>query len=1019
MKPEDKKLLEIIRDPKKYLEYFTKIKGKTPGLVPFILNDAQCDLFNAINENSRVIILKARQIGFCLSEHTKILLSNLAWVELKDVNIGDEVVSVDENIHEVSLQRKMKAAIVEKKFSFKSPGIKITLDNGVSLVGTKEHKLLSKKLESNMEYAWEKIEDMKIGDVIKGIPAVLGKVTLESGWEGKTLPQGWFSKIVSLEAVSSVNMVDLQTSEHTYIAEGFVSHNSTAAVGYLYHNTITTPGTNTALIGYNSDLTAELLDKVKTFWRTTPEAIRPKIQYSSKYEISFPAIDSKILVLPSSENVGRGYTLHNVLCVSGDTVVFGENGKPVRVSDITKGSKVINGNGGGSVVRNIIKKKSTERMLAIDVVGADGLLKTTENHEILTKDGWKRALDIRKNDFIAYPYFQMRNRFREIDFSLYPVKTGSFIKIGKVEINRDFGEFCGWFSAKGFVREGRISFSINRKEEEYLISLIKTVFGNELGKISVDRRSGSLSSVITITSQQISSFLIEKFGSGALNKTINDSCWYYGWEFGYGFLRGVFLGDGYFQESDDRKVVLRSISPALVYQVKKLLVSLKIGLASIQSSESTLYGAPGNKVYSLSLSGHGNYKFRRKLGFRLPVYNNGRFRWIQENDPGRNYGWRSWLRGRFHYWMKVRSVCETEREEFVYDIVLDKEPHSFLTHSGVVHNCTELAFWDKAPEKMLAIENAVPQNGKIVVESTPNGMGNQYHRMWMSDNDYCKKKYGWWWGYSQEQIEIIKKRINNPMRFSQEYGLEFLASGRPVFPSALIKILRSRVFHLGQKVKDDAGAESVVEKNEDEVIIYFKPKPGHNYIVGADVAEGVTGGDYSVFTIFDRTTGDEVAFWRGHMAPDRFGHLLDKIGRFFNEALMVVEINNHGISTVTAIRNKMYPRLYFRPVVKMDVMGTRFSDRLGWKTTKITRPLMIDDLREGLSDMSLKIHTEATIDEMLTFTFNDGGDMVAQSGFHDDCIFASAICLQGFKVMFGGALEQVDYEKELPSNFSY
>ena len=103
----------------------------------------------------------------------------------------------------------------------------------------------------------------------------------------------------------------------------------------------------------------------------------------------------------------------------------------------------------------------------------------------------------------------------------------------------------------------------------------------------------------------------------------------------------------------------------------------------------------------------------------------------------------------------------------------------------------------------------------------------------------------------------------------------------------------------------------------------------------------------------------------------------------------------------------------------MDLMGQKFSDRLGWKTTRVSKPLMIDDLRECLSDGSFKIHSETTLDEMLTFVFNDNSDMVTQSSFHDDSIMASAICFQGFKVMFNGKLEQIDYNKELPGSFSY
>ncbi len=480
----NKDLLNKIRDPRFYLENFTKIKGKSPGLMPFVLNNAQLDLFNALNGNSRVMILKARQLGI-----------------------------------------------------------------------------------------------------------------------------------------------------------------STAVAGYLYHLAITTPGINVALIGYNSDLTSELLDKVKTFYATTPKSIRPQIRYNSKYEVSFPAMDSKILVLPSSENVGRGYTLHAVLI-------------------------------------------------------------------------------------------------------------------------------------------------------------------------------------------------------------------------------------------------------------------------------------------------------------------------------------------------------------------------------------TELAFIEKAGEKMLAIENAVPADGKIIIESTPNGMGNQYHRMWMSDNGYAKQKYGWWWGYTEEEIEVIRKRINNPMRFAQEYELEFLSSGRPVFSSQLVKKIRGGIYAVGQKVKDENGAEYTVTERDDGLIIYYPPRPEHKYAMGVDVAEGVTGGDYSTVTIFDRETGDEVAMWRGFLAPDRFGTILCTWGKFYNNALAVVEINNHGLSTVTAMKNLLYPQMYFRPA-KFDQMGMSYTDRLGWKTTKLSRPLMIDDFREALSDGSVKIHSEKTIDELLTFNFNEDGDMVCQSGFHDDLLFSCAIGFQGFKVLFKGKLEQLDEEKYLPENFSY
>ena len=346
----------------------------------------------------------------------------------------------------------------------------------------------------------------------------------------------------------------------------------------------------------------------------------------------------------------------------------------------------------------------------------------------------------------------------------------------------------------------------------------------------------------------------------------------------------------------------------------------------------------------------------------------------------------------------------------------DNVGRGYTLHNVLV---SELALWDKPEDKMLAIENAVPKDGQLIIESTPYGVGNLYHRMWMAENNgYFKKEWGWWWVYKEDEIEGIRARINDPMRFAQEYELEFLAAGRPVFPPALLKRIRANILKIGDKAKDETGKETIVTQRGDGLIMYKPPRPGRVYVAGADVAEGVTGGDYSVVTFFDREDGEEVAMWRGHVSADKFGERLNTWGRLYNNALMVVEINNHGLTTVTALRNLFYPQLYFRPS-KFDAVSTGFTDRLGWKTTKVTRPLMIDDMLKALLENSLTLHSKHTIDEMLTFVYDDGSNMVTQHGFHDDCIFATAIGFQGFKILYKGTLDQIDYTKYMPSSSAY
>lgn len=329
--------------------------------------------------------------------------------------------------------------------------------------------------------------------------------------------------------------------------------------------------------------------------------------------------------------------------------------------------------------------------------------------------------------------------------------------------------------------------------------------------------------------------------------------------------------------------------------------------------------------------------------------------------------------------------------------------------------CTELAFWDKAEEKMASLEAAV-EKGKLVIESTPNGVANTYHRTFITrDNGYVKKEYGWWWGYTREEIERIRKRINDPMKFAQEYEMEFLTSGRPVFDMAGVRAQRKFILNVGDEYPKGSGK---YVKEFDGLRTYLEPEVGHLYVIGVDVSEGVRGGDYSVMIVWDRNTGEEVAFYRGLVAPDRLAALADKVGRQYNNALLVVEVNNHGLTTLTKLKDLSYPSLYYRPT-KFETVGVSYSDKLGWRTTKVTRPLLINDLNQAVRDGTVKIHSKETLDEMLTFVYDINNEMVSQDGYHDDTIFAGGIGFQGFKVLYDGPLTQIDETEHLPRSGGY
>jgi len=168
------------------------------------------------------------------------------------------------------------------------------------------------------------------------------------------------------------------------------------------------------------------------------------------------------------------------------------------------------------------------------------------------------------------------------------------------------------------------------------------------------------------------------------------------------------------------------------------------------------------------------------------------------------------------------------------------------------------------------------------------------------------------------------------------------------------------------------------------------PKGGHDYVIGADVAEGLEGRDYSSAHVLDREDLRIVATWHGHIEPEMFGNELAKLGRTYNMALIGVESNNHGLTSLVALKNAGYPRIYYQS--SLDTR-TRKTERIGWRTDIKTKPLMINDVSNYLASGGQVIDKE-TIQELMTYGVNERGECEAQSGCWDDRVISLSIAIQ-------------------------
>ncbi len=192
--------------------------------------------------------------------------------------------------------------------------------------------------------------------------------------------------------------------------------------------------------------------------------------------------------------------------------------------------------------------------------------------------------------------------------------------------------------------------------------------------------------------------------------------------------------------------------------------------------------------------------------------------------------------------------------------------------------------------------------------------------------------------------------------------------------------------------------------------VWVLPNRNSGYVLGVDTAEGLGHGDYSCIQVLDVKTGEQAAIWHGRIPPDELAHEVNKIGLWYRDALCCVEANNHGLTTITQLRQLGYPNLYRKR--SLNAVSQRISQEYGWKTTRTSKPLMIDDLGMALKNYELKLYDEYTIAELRTYTRNDRGGMSGSP--HDDRVMALALANQMRKFAY-----VPEYQEQIDDTFTF
>ncbi len=271
--------------------------------------------------------------------------------------------------------------------------------------------------------------------------------------------------------------------------------------------------------------------------------------------------------------------------------------------------------------------------------------------------------------------------------------------------------------------------------------------------------------------------------------------------------------------------------------------------------------------------------------------------------------------------------------------------------------------------------------------------------------------------------------------FRQEYPCNaseaFLTTGRSVFDKKSLHAMQldserrvretpPTLYNIPVKQKKETGLNRYyLEKSEEEgeLIVWTPPQMDREYRIGCDVSEGIEIGtrdtDWSVAVVLDALTYEEQAILRTRIDPDLLAWKLVSLGRWYNEALVATESNNHGLVTLKFLQEiHNYPNLYYDKI--LDERSNRATRKLGFKTTLRTKPVIIDNLRELVREREIGIHSKTVLDEMASFVFQSNGSMSAAIGSHDDCVMSLAIAAFATKLYPGrtGWRDQIHVESK-------
>jgi hypothetical protein len=228
----------------------------------------------------------------------------------------------------------------------------------------------------------------------------------------------------------------------------------------------------------------------------------------------------------------------------------------------------------------------------------------------------------------------------------------------------------------------------------------------------------------------------------------------------------------------------------------------------------------------------------------------------------------------------------------------------------------------------------------------------------------------------------------------------FIATGNPAFTLEEMQFANNAVVTnppwRGHCALTDDNKHGELRKSMDgPLAVYETPQKGHHYFAGVDTARGeestMAPGDYAAIVVWNAETGNLAARYASRVSPEEVASVAAALGYYFNGAMLNVELNNLGYTTMRELRDRLfYPLQYLWRGRDDRADKSKQGQAYGFETSDRYRRMMFNLFRNALHRKEVVPKDRVFVDQMKKAKMEMGWRWTVAVG-HDDVLCAGLL----------------------------